>query len=275
MSSLAPSDAVQPSPTAIAPRPALGLAAYLTYVVTIFVVGLVMGIDYDEIADSSGNIVKGIIVPIALGSVLMAVFATRLGWWRLVLRERPTGSRWLLVVPVLVLLSCVAGAADTPWGDWDTDVLVLLAVGTLLVGFGEEMATRGPLLVGMRGSFKEVWVWLITSALFALMHGLNFVMGQDLGPTLAQVGFTFVIGSVLYATRRITGLLVVSMVLHFLWDFTLLASQGPGEGASRNAADAGGLQGPAMFLAVIVTLFAMHSLVRARNREQTVRPTTA
>jgi CAAX protease family protein len=267
MSSPARSNAGVPSPRVVAPRPALGLAAYLTYVVTIFVVGLVMGVDYDEIADSSGNIVKGVIVPIALGSVLMAVFATRLGWWRLVLRERPTGSRWLLIVPVLVLLGCVAGAADTPWGEWDADVLVLLAVGALFVGFGEEMATRGLLLVGMRGRFKEVWVWLVTSALFALMHGLNFVMGQDLGPTLAQVGFTFVIGSVLYATRRITGLLVVSMVLHFLWDFTLLASQGPGEGASRDAADAGGLQGPAMFLAVIVTLFAMQSLVRNRNRE--------
>src|SRR6476661_7951990 len=99
MSSLASSDAGSPSPTAVAPRPALGLAAYLTYVATIFVVGLVMGVDYDEIADAAGNLVKGIIVPVALGSVLMAAFATRLGWWRPVLRERPTGSRWLLVVP--------------------------------------------------------------------------------------------------------------------------------------------------------------------------------
>ncbi len=268
MSALAPSDADSPKPATVAPRPALGLAAYLTYVVTIFVIGLVMGVDYDEIADTSGNIVKGIIVPIAIGSLLMAAFATRLGWWRLALHDRPTGSRWLLAIPLLVLLGCIAGAADTPWGDWDTDVLVLLAIGTLFVGFGEEMATRGLLLVGMRGRFKEVWVWLITSALFALMHGLNFLLGQDLGPTLGQVGFTFLIGSVLYATRRITGLLAVSMVLHFLWDFTLFASQGPGEKASRDAADAGSLQGTAMVLALVVTLFAMHSLVRTRNRER-------
>jgi hypothetical protein len=34
-----------------------------------------------------------------------------------------------------MLLGAIAGAADTPWGDWDIDVLVLLAIGTLLGSF--------------------------------------------------------------------------------------------------------------------------------------------
>lgn len=246
----------------VPPRPALGLAAYAAYVLTIAIfANLVFDVDYDEIADSAGNIVEGVIVPVGVGCLIMAAFATKLGWWRAVMTERPAGPRWMLIVPALMVVTILGGAAATSWGEWDADVLILLAVGTALVGFGEEMATRGLLLVGLRARLREVWVWLVTSGLFALMHGLNFFAGQDIGPTMQQIGYTFLIGSVLYVSRRVTGLLAVPIGLHFLYDFTLFASQGPG-GAAHEVSAGGAVQSLGLGLAILVTLFALFRLLR-------------
>ena len=85
------------------------------------------------------------------------------------------------------------GAAMIPW----------LALGTALVGFSEEIAYRGLALVGFRGGYSEVKVWLFTSILFGLLHGVNVVLGQGAVLTVRQVIFAFVIGSVFYAIRRI------------------------------------------------------------------------
>ena len=56
-------------------------------------------------------------------------------------------------------------------------------------------------------------VWLWSSVFFALLHSINFLLGQDLGPTITQLIATFVIGSAFYISRRATGLIVVPMVL--------------------------------------------------------------
>ncbi len=97
--------------------------------------------------------------------------------------------------------------------------LLWLAVGTLLVGFNEEIVYRGLSVVAFRGAYKEVYVWLATSILFGLLHGANVFLGQALVPTIQQIGFAFVLGSVFYVVRRVTGSLAVLMILHALWDF--------------------------------------------------------
>ena len=73
-----------------------------------------------------------------------------------------------------------------------------------MVGFNEEIVFRGLSLVAFRGAgYKEVYVWLATSVLFGLLHGANVVLGQALAPTLTQIGFAFVLGSVFYVVRRV------------------------------------------------------------------------
>jgi hypothetical protein len=68
-----------------------------------------IGIDYDKIGTTTDTIVKGIVVPVAIGSLVLVVVTTLLGWWRPVLRELPTDPprppRWLLVVPILVFIA--------------------------------------------------------------------------------------------------------------------------------------------------------------------------
>ncbi|WP_158609466.1 CPBP family intramembrane glutamic endopeptidase [Cellulomonas triticagri] len=54
----------------------------------------------------------------------------------------------------------------------------------VLVGFDEELTSRGPLLTALRGRTRKVAVALISSALFGLMHGIDVVLGQSVTDTL-------------------------------------------------------------------------------------------
>jgi hypothetical protein len=42
------------------------------------------------------------------------------------------------------------------------------------------------------------------------------------------MGFAFLVGTAFYVTRRLTGLLVVGMVIHALWDFGALSTEHSG-----------------------------------------------
>lgn len=43
----------------------------------------------------------------------------------------------------------------------------------------------------------EVWVWFLSSALFGLMHLVNALSGQAIGPTLQQVALAFGAGTMI------------------------------------------------------------------------------
>ncbi len=251
----------------VPPRPALGIAAYLAYLVAIVVVNLIGGVDYDEIGASAHNILFGIVVPVAVGAALMIAIATRLGWWREIMAERPAEGRWLLIVPVAFALGILISLFDVPFGDWAAGTLLLLALGTLMVGFAEELTTRGVLLVAMRARYREIWVWLITTALFGLMHGLNVISGQAVDLTLQQIGYTFVIGSILYACRRATGLLIVPMIIHAVFDFSLIAGQGPGAGTTQEAAEANAGLAIGLWVAAALTIVFLVKVARRREPE--------
>lgn len=61
------------------------------------------------------------------------------------------------------------------------------------------------------------------------LHGFNILTGQSVGTTIQQVVFAFIFGSGLYLVRRVSGLLVVGMVIHGLWDFSSFMGAGRGE----------------------------------------------
>ena len=142
-------------------------------------------------------------------------------------------------------------------------------VGTLFVGIAEETLTRGLLLTAFRGGMGEVGVWFWTSLLFGLLHSLNILFGQSVGATILQIAFAFVLGSVLYACRRATGLLAIPIVLHGLWDFTTFLSTGEGATVSSGA------QGIIVYGAVIVCIVALfkRSLFRAAPTESVTAQT--
>jgi hypothetical protein len=127
--------------------------------------------------------------------------------------------RWLLAVPILVFIGVLLGIDYGNLGNMGGAMIMWLAIGTALVGFSEEITYRGLALVGFRGGYSEVKVWLFTSILFGLLHGVNVVLGQGAGPTIRQVIFAFALGRRFYLIRRITGTIIIPMVIHAIWDF--------------------------------------------------------
>ena len=255
----------------IQPRPSLAWAIGIGYPLLFLVLELIIGIDYDKIGTTTDTIVKGIVVPVAIGTLVLVVVTTLLGWWRPVLRELPTDParppRWLLAVPILVFIATLLGIDYGNLGDMGAAMILWLAIGTALVGFSEEITYRGLALVGFRGGYSEVKVWLFTSLLFGLLHGVNLILGQGAVLTVRQVIFAFVLGSIFYAVRRISGTIVVVMVIHALWDFgsfSHVAGKAGAVAAKIDVATAGAglLQSLLVLIAVIVVIVGAKKILR-------------
>jgi membrane protease YdiL (CAAX protease family) len=261
----------------IQPRPAIAWAIGIGYPLLFLVLEKIIGIDYDKIGTTTDTIVKGIVVPVAIGTLVLVVVTTLLGWWRPVLRELPEGParppRWLLAVPILVFIATLLGIDYGNLGDMGAAMILWLAIGTALVGFSEEITYRGLALVGFRGGYSEVKVWLFTSLLFGLLHGVNLVLGQGAFLTVRQVIFAFVLGSLFYAIRRISGTIVVVMVLHALWDFGSFSHVAGKAGAVAAKIDiatagAGLLQSLLVLIAVILVIVGAKKILRPRATAQ-------
>ncbi|ROP63639.1 CPBP family intramembrane glutamic endopeptidase [Curtobacterium sp. ZW137] len=204
----------------VTPKVWIGIAALIGYIVLVVVIQAASGIDYTSWGDSAHDLFFGADVSLIVAAVAVAVTVSLLGWWGPVLRERHRSPhRWTLLAPILMAVIAVVGLAFADWGAVGGAFLAAALV-LLLVGFTEEVVARGILLVALRSRLSEVWVWLITSVLFGVMHMSNVFLGQAVGPTLVQVVFAFSAGSVFYVLRRTTGSLIPAMVLHAVWDFT-------------------------------------------------------
>jgi uncharacterized protein len=210
----------------VRPTPVVALAIFAAYVVLVSAIWFLLDVDFSTIGLSTESAVEGIVIPVGAGAVLLAAAATWLGWWRPALSEaRRSGPGWAVTVPGLLALMVVLGLLSVDYGADVGSLLPVLALGALLIGFSEEMLTRGLALVGFRGGVSERMAWFWTSLLFAFLHGINVLFGAPLGSTVRQIVFAFVVGSAFYVTRRVLGTLLVPMLLHAAWDFGTIATE--------------------------------------------------
>ena len=209
----------------IKPRWWIGIVVLLAYAAWVMAAWIWRGVDYRQIA-SETSLVQAVIQPLGIAAVLLAVFNSWAGWWRATLFETPRVRRPLLLAALLLaMLGFIAATlGSTDFTAITLRHLALVAVATLLVGFCEEMVSRGILLVSLRGSLRsEAWVWFVSSAMFGLLHATNAFFG--VGPlALVQVVLAFCVGSGLYLLRRLGGTLLLPMLVHAAWDFSTLAS---------------------------------------------------
>jgi membrane protease YdiL (CAAX protease family) len=228
-----PTDTPHPAATRVPITLGRGVAVVVLYAVVFLVAGLVSGVDYDKITDSTSNVLGFVVIPVGLGIVATLGLTARWGWWHPLFHddEPLTRPRWRWLVPAFICGTIIVTLIASPWHEFSTGLVVLILAGTLMVGFAEEILFRGYLLVGARSRYSEVGAWFFSSALFGLFHGLNIVTGQAVGTTIQQMVFAFVFGSGLYLVRRISGLLVVGMVIHGLWDFSSFLGAGRGDTA--------------------------------------------
>lgn len=252
----------EPTPSRVPTSLGRGLAIAALYAVVFLVAGVASGVDYDELSESASNVLRFVVIPVGLGIAAVLAVSWRWGWWQALFHEpRLEQPRWPRAIPVLWVLVIVTTLVVAPWGDWSAGLVLLVLAGTLMVGFGEEIVFRGYVLVGARSRFSEVGAWFISTLLFALLHGLNIVTGQAVGATVQQIASAFVFGTALYFIRRITGLLVVGMVLHGLWDFATFIGHGPGD--DENGVPVSSLVSmPFLYLLIGVTLAAAIVVLR-------------
>ncbi len=209
----------------VRPRPLVGVLALLAYLTVFYGVWIITGVDYAAIGDSAGTILTWYVAPLAAGAVLLVAMASALGWWRPAMLETRRAPRWTLVTPAVMFALGVLALATKDYSDTTSAMVLLLVVGSIGVGFSEELATRGLLLVGLRGALTERRVWFWSTLLFGLLHLPNAVFGA--GPAaIAQVAMAFASGSTLYLLRRGAGGLLAAMVLHAFWDFSAFVGDG-------------------------------------------------
>jgi len=172
---------------------------------------------------NTAEIVGGLWVTVGVGTVIGLVAVAVLGWWRPVfLDDRPL-PRWTWVFPVVLLVGILAGTSYGNLSDKGLSYTLMLLVGCLFVGVSEELMFRGIGITAFRqAGFTEGMVALWTSVLFGLAHATN-IFTEGIG-ALPQVLVTAVAGYFFYVTRRVSGLLIVSMIIHGLWDFGLFTN---------------------------------------------------
>lgn len=251
----------------VAPRAWIGVLVWAGYVAIITIVTLLGGVKYTDLTASTGNLLLVGVLPLAVGAVYLVIVASLLGWWRPALHEKQRAHHtWPVIAPVLLLVVAIASLIATDWAKIGIDfLLAALALG-VLVGFNEEFVTRGLVIVGLRGRFAEVWVWLISSALFGLMHGVNFILGQPVGPTVQQMGIAFAAGTGFYILRRVTGSLVWAMILHGLFDMAnFVFSYAPGNAL-------GTLAGIVDQIAILLCLVFVAFVIRGAHERLGDRP---
>lgn len=253
----------------VQPRAAISVVVVIAYVAVVSTIWALSDVDYDTVGDSAGNVVVGIVVPVGVGAILLAVATTWLGWWRPALLEHPrVGGRWLLAVPILLVASATGTLLSGDVGSLAADHLLWLAVGVLLVGFSEELLCRGLGLVGFRGSLSEGWAWFSSCLAFGLLHAVNALFGQSAGATVAQIALAFVAGTAFYVIRRSTGVLVWCMLLHAFWDFSSISADASGADTSS----AWLLLTPLQYVAYVLAFVGLWRMLRANSTGSEAAP---
>lgn len=265
----------------IAPRPLLGLLAFVVYVAIVFgaILGsLVVPIGRDTIQGWWGH---GLfLVMLGLGAVFLVLFTTYVGWWRPVMREEPrTAPRWTMAVTALYLVAGLAVAARPGVPTLGALQTFWLGFFSVLFGFSFVILYQGLLLVAFRASMPEVGVWFLTSLMFAFLGMISaFLMGQTSLEYAETIGLWFLGGTSLYVVRMAQGSLVPAMLVCGLWDFALRTGS-LGDAADRVihrpnwfVSGLSPVEGLTFWLMLIVTVVAAWQIILAKNAATAAKP---
>jgi uncharacterized protein len=205
----------------------LSLPAFAGIVVVYLLIlqGLAMvlaedGMEYGKFPDVE-TVIRGLWIPVGVSVVFVVGVVSYLGWWQEVLHERKPVQRSMWFVPIFMIAVIVIGMNYPELADRGLGFTLAFLLGALFVGFAEETMFRGiSISVLRRHGLTEGKVALWAAVIFGLAHGTN-IFTEGTG-ALAQVLVTGVAGYFFYITRRVSGGIALCVVLHGLWDFSLL-----------------------------------------------------
>jgi len=119
-----------------------------------------------------------------------------------------------------------------------SDLIWLFALYCLLIGIFEETLFRGicgHIIAGLfeKKKYKNFLCVLVTSLIFACWHLFNLTSG-NVGATLLQVGYSFLIGAMLSAVMLKCDNIYACIILHAIFDFGGLLIPTLGSGAFQD-----------------------------------------
>lgn len=177
----------------------------------------------DLVPQSINESISGSLQPgILAAGIFLIVCVVALRWGDVGFTSPHAHSLRVLWFPALYVIafSVLAIAVGLP----PPDVTLLILANTLLAGFSEEVACRGVLFSGLR-HWMSIWpAMLLSTLLFGAAHILNGIATGSFLLAGIQAVAAFMTGMAFMAIRVRTGSLYPGIILHALWDFTLLLS---------------------------------------------------
>jgi membrane protease YdiL (CAAX protease family) len=253
----------------------VALGAVVIYIVLAAGLGNLLSGMVDD-TQAGAQFALGHFIPLGIGIAFLLMFLRWTGWGRDVWRERPTPTLtprrwWLVSIPVLAVLIPITQLGDIPWASRSAGFIVIIALGTLMVGFGEELVIRGILLTAVRAHHRELVVLLVTAAVFALAHiPGSLIAGAPPGVIAIQVAALAAVGATYYWIRRVTGLLLVGMLIHAFTDWVLYLGSEAGTPTvsvpHEHATSGSPLVAVPEILLWLVLAFAVVSVIREDRR---------
>lgn len=222
--------------------------------------------------DSTSYVLVLIVVPVLIGGLVLVGFGASVGWLRSTFERQPIRGRgWMWIAIIVVLLFNVLRFASIDYSAAGFDWVAAWLLAGLVIGFSEELLTRGYVVRIMRSSgHSEVAVGLVSAALFALLHGSNLFTGQALGPTLLQMVYTFFFGFCMYLALRVTRTIVAPILLHASTDPSIfMQGTHPAVGGIGSLAQLGNIA--VVLVGVVLLIVFLISERRARHHDHSVQ----
>jgi membrane protease YdiL (CAAX protease family) len=195
----------------------------------------------EDLLSSLGSVFFQLTLALVVGAIVLMAFSSYMGWTaEMFARQRIYRSWWMWIAPVVVALPVLLRAFSIEWGGPGFDVVALVLVTGLLIGFTEELLTRGIGVKMLRDAGHGEWaVAALSSLVFALLHSTNLLSGQAFSTVGFTVIYTFAFGVLMYLTMRATGFLIWAMIFHALTDPTTILATGGIDEITSDASDSG------------------------------------
>lgn len=150
-----------------------------------------------------------------IGAVIAVLAISLRRWWHPVLHEDLRTRRWLLIVPLAILGTAAVFADYGRMATAGAAIVATVALAAVSVGISEELMFRGYVVTWLRQRYSEGAVAVLSSAVFALAHA-------PAGPVAALWSGLF--GFLLYLARRLSGGLLLPVIMHASWDFVVFGA---------------------------------------------------
>ncbi|GAA3091179.1 CPBP family intramembrane metalloprotease [Streptomyces roseofulvus] len=202
------------------------LVVVVAYLAILQGLGALIGVDRgsgDSQFPTTESVVRNGVIPIGLSVLFGAAVVTWLGWWRSVLTYRAPVRRWVRFVPISMLVVAVMAVNYPNLADQPASLVLALVAMTALVGIGEELMFRGiGVQVFKRAGLSEGQVALWSSVVFGVVHVSN-AFGEGAQAVLQAV-IVSTSGYFFYLCLRVGGVLLLPMLVHGMWDFSLVSN---------------------------------------------------